>query len=114
MPAGFCSADASFLWTFAVNTWERQEHLLPVSHIVYLDTNRDGIDDYAVLNRDASGLGTITDGRQLTWVVNLTTGDAEAFFFAEHSTTTGNTVLIANGSPAESRRTSTTRRGGDS
>jgi hypothetical protein len=65
VPAGFCSANPSFLWAFAVNTWERQEHLLPVSHQIWLDTNQDGIDDYVVLNRDASGLGTISDGRQL-------------------------------------------------
>jgi minor extracellular serine protease Vpr len=97
VPAGFCSASPSFLWTFAVNTWERQEHLLPVSHQVWLDTNRDGVDDYVVLNRDASGLGTISDGRQLSWVVNLATGAASAFFFAEHSTNTGNTVLIICG-----------------
>ena len=97
VPAGFCSANASFIWAFAVNTWERQQHLLPVSHQVYLDTNRDGTDDYVVLNRDASGLGTITDGRQLAWVVNLATGAASAFFFAEHSTNTGNTVLLICG-----------------
>jgi minor extracellular serine protease Vpr len=97
VPAGFCSANPSFLWAFAVNTWERQQHLLPVSHQVYLDTNRDGIDDYVVLNRDLSGLGTISDGRQVTWVVNLATGSASAFFFAEHSTNTGNTVLLICG-----------------
>ena len=97
VPAGFCSASPSFLWAFAVNTWERQEHLLPVSHQIYLDTNRDGIDDYVVLNRDASGLGTISDGRQLSWVLNLATGSASAFFFAEHSTNTGNTVLLICG-----------------
>ena len=97
VPAGFCSANASFIWAFAVNTWERQQHLLPVSHQVWLDTNRDGIDDYVVLNRDASGLGTITDGRQLSWVLNLATGAASAFFFAEHSTNTGNTVLLICG-----------------
>jgi hypothetical protein len=97
VPAGFCSASASFLWAFSVNTWARQQHLLPVSHQVYLDTNRDGVDDYVVLNRDASGLGTITDGRQLAWVVNLATGAASAFFFAEHSTNTGNTVLLICG-----------------
>jgi hypothetical protein len=68
-----------------------------VSHQVYLDTNRDGTDDYVVLNRDASGLGTIADGRQLTWVVNLATGAASALFFAEHSTNTGNTVLLICG-----------------
>jgi hypothetical protein len=97
VPAGFCSANPSFLWTFAINTWVRQEHLLPVSHQVWLDTNRDGVDDFVVLNRDASGLGTISDGRQLAWVVNLATGAANAFFFAEHSTNTGNTVLTICG-----------------
>jgi hypothetical protein len=97
VPAGFCSASPSFLWLFAINTWETQQHLLPVSHQVYLDTNRDGTDDFVVLNRDASGLGTITDGRQLAWVVNLATGSASAFFYAEHSTNTGNTVLYICG-----------------
>jgi len=97
VPAGFCSANPSFLWAFAVNTWGRQQHLLPVSHQIYLDTNRDGVDDYVVLNRDASGLGTISDGRQLAWVVNLATGSASAFFYAEHSTNTGNTVLLICG-----------------
>lgn len=97
VPAGFCSANPSFLWAFAINSWERQQHLLPVSHQIWLDTNRDGMDDYVILNRDASGLGTITDGRQLAWVLNLATGSASAFFFAEHSTNTGNTVLTICG-----------------
>ena len=94
VPAGFCSGNASFLWAFSINTWERQQHLLPVSHQIYLDTNQDGQDDYVVLNRDASGLTTIADGRQVAWAVNLSTGSASAFFFAEHSTNTGNTVLL--------------------
>lgn len=97
VPAGFCSANPSFLWVFAINTWERQQHLLPVSHQIWLDTNQDGTDDFVILNRDASGLGTITDGRQLTWALNLSTGSASAFFFAEHSTNTGNTVLTICG-----------------
>jgi hypothetical protein len=85
------------LWVFAINTWETQQHLLPVSHQVWLDTNQDGTDDYVVLNRDASGLGTITDGRQLAWVLNLATGSASAFFYAEHATNTGNTALTICG-----------------
>jgi minor extracellular serine protease Vpr len=93
VPAGFCSASPSFLWAFAINTWESQQHLLPVSHLVFLDTNQDGTDDYVVLNRDVSGLNTISDGRQVTYAVNLTTGTASAFFFTEHSMNTGNTVL---------------------
>jgi hypothetical protein len=97
VPAGFCSANPSFLWVFAVNTWERQQHLLPVSHQIYLDTNRDGNVDYVVLNRDASGPTTISDGRQLSWVLNVATGTLNALFFAEHSTNTGNTVLVICG-----------------
>ena len=54
-----------------------------------------------VLNRDVT-LNSITDGRQLTWAVNVNpdspdVGAAEAFFFAEHSTNTGNTVLVICG-----------------
>jgi hypothetical protein len=97
VPAGFCSASPSFIWAFAINTWERQQHLLPVSHQIELDTNRDGAVDYVVLNRDASGPTTITDGRQLSWVLNVATGTLSAFFFAEHSTNTGNTVLLICG-----------------
>ncbi len=95
--AGDCSDNPSFIWAFAINTWERQQHLLPVSHQVWLDTNRDGTDDYVVLNRDASGLNTITDGRQLAWVVNLADNSASALFYAEHSMNTGNTVLYICG-----------------
>jgi subtilisin family serine protease len=97
VPAGFCSGQDSFIWAFAINTWERQEHLLPVSHQVWLDTDRDGSSDYVVLNRDLSGLGTISDGRQVAWALNLATGSASAFFFAEHATNTGNTVLLICG-----------------
>ena len=97
VPAGYCSGEASFIWAFAINTWERQQHLLPVSHQVWLDTNQDGIDDYVVLNRDVSGFGTISDGRQLTYALDLATGSASAFFFAEHSMNTGNTVMYICG-----------------
>lgn len=96
VPAGFCSGQASFLWAFAINTWERQEHLVPVSHQISLDTDQDGIDDYVILNRDVS-FNNVTDGRQLSWVFDLNTGSSDAFFFAEHSTNTGNTVLFICG-----------------
>jgi hypothetical protein len=96
VPAGFCSGQDSFLWLFAINTWERQEHLIPVSHQVILDTNQDGVDDYVVLNRDVTFNG-VGDGRQLTWALDLATGNASAFFFAEHSMNTGNTVLLICG-----------------
>ena len=96
VPAGFCSAQESFIWAFAINTWERQEHLIPVSHQVILDTDQDGTDDYVVLNRDLTFSG-VGDGRQVTWALNLATGAASAFFFAEHAMNTGNTVLLICG-----------------
>lgn len=95
--AGVCSGSPSFVWAFAINTWERQSHLLPVSHQVILDIDQDGTADFVVLNRDLSGLVTITDGRQVSWALNTATGSASAFFFAEHATNTGNTVLLVCG-----------------
>jgi hypothetical protein len=97
VPAGFCSAQPSFIWAFAINTWERQQHLLPVSHQVVLDTDQDGVDDYVVLNRDLSGPTTISDGRQVSWVLDIAAGTLSAFFFAEHATNTGNTALLICG-----------------
>ena len=65
--------------------------MVPVSHQIYLDTNQDGTDDYVVLNRDTS-LTNLSGGRQLAWAWT-SAPTAPAFFFAEHSTNTGNTVL---------------------
>lgn len=96
VPAGFCSAEPSFIWAFAINTWERQTHLLPVSHQVWLDTDQDGTSDFVVLNRDLSFSGA-SDGRQVSWALDLAAGTASAFFFAEHATNTGNTVLYICG-----------------
>jgi subtilisin family serine protease len=89
----FCDAGLSFLWAFAINSHERQSHLLPVSYKLYLDTNLDGIDDYMVTNADAAGPWGVSDGRQFTWTIDLATGAADAWFYAEHATNTGNTVL---------------------
>jgi subtilisin family serine protease len=94
VPAGFCSTEPSFLWLFAINTWERQTHLTPVNHNVYLDIDRDGLVDFDVFNFDGSLSGQLSDGRQLSWVFDRATGATSAFFFAEHATNTGNTVLI--------------------
>jgi len=94
VPAGACSDNESFIWAFAINTWERQTHLLPVSHQVGLDIDRDGTEDYIVLNRDLS-FTSISDGRQGTFVYDTQTEDTTLFFFAEHATNTGNTVLYA-------------------
>lgn len=95
VPAGFCNdTTASFVLAFAGNTWERQTHAIaPASYFIELDTNQDGEADYAVLTRDVS-LNNVTDGRNLTWVVNLATDEADAFFFTDHETNSANTVML--------------------
>ena len=104
VPANFCSAQPSFIWAFAVNTWERQTHAVVPGFFWWdLDTDRDSILDYAVFNWDLSEpLSTVSDGRNLAWAAAydatgtfLTTADA--FFFTEQSTVTGNTVLYICG-----------------
>src|SRR5690606_35793738 len=66
--ANVCSS--GYLWSFAVNTWERQTLPVGVSHRIALDIDGDGIDDYWLLNRDVSLTG-LSDGRQLAWAVDL-------------------------------------------
>lgn len=92
VPAEVCTS--GYLWSFAVNGWERETLPLAVDHRISLDTNNDGAEDYWLLNRDLT-LDTLDDGRQLAWSVNLATGDAEAFWFVEHPTNSSTTVLNA-------------------
>jgi hypothetical protein len=87
----------SFLLAFAANTWERQTHAnAPNSFEFHLDTNQDGLVDYIVLNRDLS-FTSLTDGRNASYVYNTATGTASAFFFTDHQTNSGNTVLLLCG-----------------
>ena len=92
VPVEVCTS--GYLWSFAVNMWERETLPVAVDHRIALDTNNDGTDDYWLLNRDVS-LNDLTNGRQLAWSVNLATGDAEAFWFVEHPTNSSTTVLNA-------------------
>jgi len=94
--AGFCSADDSFLLLFAVNTWERQTHAnAPASFEWQLDTDGDGEVDYFIFNLDLAF--DLSDGRNVTFVQDATTGLASAFFFTDHGTNSGNTVLTICG-----------------
>jgi hypothetical protein len=99
VPAGFCSGVDSFVMQFAVNTWERQTHAIaPASFFFDIDVDNDGVYDYEVFNYDLSfPANTLGDGRNVTWAVNLATGDGDAFFFTEHGTNSGNTTLTICG-----------------
>jgi hypothetical protein len=92
VPPEVCTS--GYLWSFAVNMWERETLPVAVDHRIALDLNNDGTDDYWLLNRDVS-LTALSDGRQLAWSVNLATGDADAFWFVEHPTNSSTTVLNA-------------------
>jgi len=95
VPAGYCGADPSFVMSFAVNTWDRYSHASNIWIEVDLDVDGDGMADYAVFNFDASGAfnSVPSDGRSLSWVYDLNTGRADAWFYTGHETNTGNFVL---------------------
>src|SRR5690606_3436949 len=100
VPAGFCGPAESFLLAFAANTWEPQSHAsIPTSFWINLDVDQDPSTgggpfgaEYSILTRDAS-LNSLTDGRNLTFVVDWSTGAASAFFLTDHDMNSGNTVM---------------------
>ena len=86
------------IFVFANSTYERQTHAAaPAAFEWQLDVTGDGVADYAVFNFDLA-YPALADGRNVTWALDLETGDASAFFFAEHSTATGFTNLVVCGS----------------
>ncbi len=101
VPAGYCSANPSFVMAFAVNTWERQTHSVAPAYFQFdLDTDQDGFFDYSVFNLDLSYLGAsfnLSDGRNATIVRNYSTNTSSVFFYTDHETNSGNTVLYICG-----------------
>jgi subtilisin family serine protease len=84
-----------YIYVIDVSTWERQTHAAaPALFEFDFDLDRDGTADYAVYNRDQSGLDALSDGRNLTFVQDLETGDETAFFYTDHYTNSGNTALV--------------------
>ncbi|MDH3499591.1 MAG: S8 family serine peptidase [Acidimicrobiia bacterium] len=97
VPAGFCSANESFVMQLAINTWERQTHAnAPALFEFDLDTNQDQEADYIVFNEDLAG-ETLSDGRNATFVLDVATGSASVFFLTRHNTNSANTVLTLCG-----------------
>ena len=98
VPADFCSDNASFVYSIAVNTWERTGTMgaYPGEFDVFLDTDNDDEPDFVVFN---APLDTTLDARDLTWVADLHHPDDEAtaLFFADNGTSDPNTVLTICG-----------------
>ena len=97
VPAGYCSADPSFVMAFAVNTFEQQTHAnAPFSFTVDIDADQDGDLDYEVYTSDQSG-SALTDGRNVTFVYDAATRGSTAFFYTDHQMRSGNTVMLICG-----------------
>ncbi len=98
VPDGFCAAPdgvTDYLMGFAFNLWERTAYsLFPGLVGVLLDTSGDGVPDYDVYNLALNFLGSPGDWRTVTFAVDLSTGDGNAFFFTEHASNSANQVLL--------------------
>jgi len=82
-----------YILQFAVNAWRRSTTPeAPYQARLNLDVDRDGVYDFQVRNADAT-LNNLTDGRNFSWVVNLRTGAANAFFFTDHGSNSANMLL---------------------
>ncbi|HEU4864255.1 MAG TPA: S8 family serine peptidase, partial [Candidatus Limnocylindria bacterium] len=82
------------LVVFAVNAHDRYSNAAVNDYEVYLDTDQDGTDDYAVVGIDFGALTTGTfDGRLGSFVIDLATGDATVNFLAT-ARSDSSTVLL--------------------
>ena len=98
-PAGqVCSVNANFVWEFVFNMYERKASPVGTIHEVDIDVNSDGTDDFFVINQDVGGVTALSDGRQVTAVINAATGASIARFFVEHGTNSSNVILRVCGS----------------
>jgi len=98
VPAGYCSADPSFVYAIGITTYDRQALAVPNPIFdVLLDTNQDGEWDYDVFNFDLSLSGSINDGRSVVWVQDLATNAVSAYFFLGHPTNSANYYLLLCG-----------------
>jgi hypothetical protein len=93
-PAGqVCSVNPNFVWEFVFHMYERKASPVGTIHEVDIDVNNDGVNDFAVISQDAAGITQLSDGRQVTAVINLATGASIARFFVEHATNSRNVIL---------------------
>jgi hypothetical protein len=93
-PAGaVCSVNPNFVWEFVFNMHERKASPVGTIHEVDIDVTGDGVNDFAVISQDLAGVTSLSDGRQVTAAINLTTGASIARFFVEHATNTSNVIL---------------------
>lgn len=79
---------------FAVNTFGARAHPnYPAEFDVFLDTNRDGTNDFVISNLENGGFGAT--GQNVVKVMNLKTGFSTAFFYSDADLNSGNIIMTA-------------------
>lgn len=93
---------------FAINTFGRRAHpVYPGGYEVDIDTDGDGVYDYAVYNQEQGGFAAT--GISLVYVANLATGVSTAYYYMDADLNSANAILTlplaALGVPAETQLT---------
>jgi hypothetical protein len=78
---------------FGVTLWDSpyRASQYPAQFYVFIDTDRNGTDDYYVYNTELSGFGA--SGQNVVYVCNLTTGRCSAYFYTDSGFNTQNWIL---------------------
>jgi len=77
---------------FAINTFGRRAHpTYPGGFEVDIDTDGDGVFDYAVYNQEQTGFAAT--GISLVYVANLATGLSSAYYYLDADLNSGNTIF---------------------
>jgi hypothetical protein len=94
VPAGFCSADASFVYEFAVAKWARQTtSIVPGEIDIDIDTNGDSTPDYTVFTAPKSLYASPIIGQSLVWVWDHSNDNVGAMFYTSQGTNDSNVVM---------------------
>jgi hypothetical protein len=79
---------------FAINTHGRRAHpAYPGGFEVDIDTNGDGVVDFAVYNEELGSGTPSATGQTVIWVQDLKAGTRSAFFFADADLNSGNMIM---------------------
>lgn len=77
---------------FAITTYGMRSHpAYPAEFDVYIDVNRDGVDDYVAYTAENGGFAAT--GQTLVYLVDLATGAGGAYFYLDASLDSSNAIL---------------------
>ncbi|MGQ9815835.1 MAG: Ig-like domain-containing protein, partial [Candidatus Roseilinea sp.] len=77
---------------FAINTWQPRAHPnYPAEFDIYIDTDRDGVDDYVIFNAEQTGFAAT--GLNLVFVGPLPNGPYQPVFYTDADLNSGNVIL---------------------